>query len=368
MLKIRLKSCQNDEFLENSGLLERLIEVPLAAGKRLSDLLLSDILDDLPQHVPLIIVPDGSLGTLPFEMLVLNDKGNIKTDRDIPYVSGAEFFGDRNTISYCQSVTALTLARVHAKAKLPKPGLLVMADPVFQEKDERTASVPKEQPPTGAATSVLKWLNLMAAEEDGPMGVGGLKLPSFLRLGRTRQLAYDLENLYKGPSKICVDFDASKSNFLKNISPSLNHYDKIVFATHGYLGKDLPGIMEPVIVLTLIPPGTDGYLRMTEIMGLNMNADIVALTACQTGLGKRVSGEGTLGMGRAFQYAGARTVLMSMWSVSELTSVRLVKSFFENMKNGKRKSEALSLARAEIRKKYDHPFFWAAFILVGEAN
>jgi len=155
---------------------------------------------------------------------------------------------------------------------------------------------------------------------------------------------------------------------LQNISPSLNHYDKIVFATHGYLGKDLPGIMEPVIVLTLIPSGTDGYLRMTEIMGLNMNANIVALTACQTGLGKRVAGEGTLGMGRAFQYAGAKTVLMSMWSVSELVSVRLVKSFFENMKNGKSKSEALSLARGEIRKKYDHPFFWAAFILVGEPN
>ena len=67
--------------------------------------------------------------------------------------------------------------------------------------------------------------------------------------------------------------------------------------------------MEPVLVLTLVPPGTDGFLRMTEVMGLNMNADIVALTACQTGLGKRTAGEGTMGMGRAFQYAGAKSVL-----------------------------------------------------------
>ena len=72
-------------------------------------------------------------------------------------------------------------------------------------------------------------------------------------------------------------FDASKDNFLKKISPSLNQYDEVVFATHGYFGKDLPGIMEPVLVLTLVPPGTDGFLRMTEVMGLNMNADIVAL-------------------------------------------------------------------------------------------
>ena len=90
---------------------------------------------------------------------------------------------------------------------------------------------------------------------------------------------------------------------------------------------------------------------MTEVMGLNMNADIVALTACQTGLGKRTAGEGTMGMGRAFQYAGAKSVLMSLWSVSEVASVNLVKSFFQNIKNGKSKSEALASARGEIRKE-----------------
>jgi len=119
--------------------------------------------------------------------------------------------------------------------------------------------------------------------------------------------------------------------------------------------------MEPVLVLTLVPPGTDGYLRMTEVMGLDMNADIVALTACQTGLGTRVSGEGTMGMGRAFQYAGAKSVLMSLWSVSEVASVKLVNSFFQNIKAGKTKPEALELARAELRKGiFNHPFFWHA--------
>jgi CHAT domain-containing protein len=108
---------------------------------------------------------------------------------------------------------------------------------------------------------------------------------------------------------------------------------------------------------------------MTEAVGLNMIAHIVALAACQTGLGKRTAGEGTMGMGRAFQYAGAKSVLMSLWSVSEVASVNLVKSFFRHMKEGKGKSEALSLAREEVRKKgFDHPFFWAAFILVGESN
>ena len=288
-------------------------------------------------------------------------KVSVKTDKDLPYISGADFFGDRNLISYSQSVTALTLSRIHAKSKASEAGLLAIADPVFRERDDR-ASTAQKKGPTGVLASVLR--RLMAAEETDQMG--GLKFP---RLRLTGNLAKALSEMCKKGAEVYTGFDASKSNFLNKISPVLNHYDKIVFATHGYFGKDLPGIMEPVTVLTLIPPGTDGYLRMTEVMGLNINADIVALTACQTGLGKRTAGEGTMGMGRAFQYAGARSVLMSLWSVSEVQSVNLVKSFFRNMKDGKNKSEALALARGEIRKKgFDHPFFWAGFILVGEGN
>lgn len=74
-------------------------------------------------------------------------------------------------------------------------------------------------------------------------------------------------------------------------------------------------------------------------------------------------------MGRAFQYAGARSVLMSLWSVAEKSSVQLVENFFWNLRDGKCKLEALRLAREEIRKAgYDHPFFWAPFIMVGEVN
>ena len=343
---------------------EKLQSFDLVAGKKLSDLLLSDMLGSLPPHVPLLIVPDGSLGILPMEMLVLNNNGIIKTDKDIPHISGADFFGDRNPLSYCQSVTALALSRIYAKSKGSPVGLIAMADPVFQLKDVRVAQAPETKEPQGVLASLFRRLNLMAAE--GNTQMGGLRFP---RLPLTRKLAKALAAMYRRDSVVYTGFAASKSNFLDNIAPHLNRYDEVVFATHGYLGKDLPGIMEPVLVLTLIPPGTDGYLKMTEVMGLKMNADIVALTACQTGLGKRLAGEGTMGMGRAFQYAGARSVLMSLWSVSEYTSVELVKRFFEHTKSGKTKLESLDLARKEIRAEgFDHPFFWAAFILVGEEN
>ena len=343
---------------------EKLASFNLPIGKELSDVLLSDVLDLVPKGASIIIVPDDCLGTVPFEMLTLNDKGSVKTDRQIPYVSGAEFFGDRNLISYNQSVTALTLARTHSKGKAAAGGLLAIADPVFSEKDKRTSKAPKKEAPTGVFPTLLKSLHLMGGE--GTDQMGGLKFP---RLELTEELAEELVKNDKSGSRLCKGFDATKDNFLQNIKPSLMKYDKIVFATHGYFGKDLAPIMEPVLVLTLVPPGTDGFLRMTEVMGLDINAEIVALTACQTGLGTRVSGEGTMGMGRAFQYAGAKSVLMSLWSVSEVASVKLVKSFFQHIKAGKTKPEALELARSELRKGvFDHPFFWAGFILVGETN
>jgi len=352
------------EVVAGKELVEKLASFNLPIGKELSDLLLSDVLDLVPKGASIIIVPDDCLGTIPFEMLTLNDKGSVKTDKAIPYVSDAEFFGDRNLLSYYQSVTALTLARTHSKGKAAKGGLLAIADPVFSEKDKRTSKAPKKEAPTGVWASLLKSLHLMGAE--GTDQMGGLK---FSRLELTEELADALVKNDRPGSYLCKGFDATKDNFLQNIKPSLKKYDKIVFATHGYFGKDLPGIMEPVLVLTLIPPGTDGFLRMTEVMGLDMNAEIVALTACQSGLGTRVSGEGTMGMGRAFQYAGAKSVLMSLWSVSEVASVRLVKSFFQNLKAGKSKPEALELARSELRKGiWNHPFFWAGFILVGETD
>ena len=160
-----------------------------------------------PNNVPVLIVPDDSLGTLPFEMLVLNDKGTIKTDKDLPYVSGAEFFGDRNLISYSQSVTALTLSRIHAKSKAKEAGLLAIADPVFHEKDERTAKAGKMEAPTGVMASLFKRLNLMAAENDPQMG--GSEVPKTLHDGRA--CAKALAALGKKNAKVCTGFEATKS-------------------------------------------------------------------------------------------------------------------------------------------------------------
>lgn len=106
---------------------------------------------------------------------------------------------------------------------------------------------------------------------------------------------------------------------------------------------------------------------MSEVAGLKLDADIAALTACKTGLGANLAGEGVMSMGRAFQCAGVNTVLMSLWSVEEKSSVALMEQFFKNIKEGKEKIRSWQEAKTHIRKEgFEHPFFWSAFVMVGD--
>ena len=294
-------------------------------------------------------------------MLVLNDGGKIVIDKGVPRTYAAEFFGDRNPVSYSQSITALTLARTLGKQGKPGDRALVFADPVF-----KIDGTDRKAPGTMSVTESEQKHNIetMIAMEEADHGL------RFGRLKYTGPLAAQLEAIFTKDKTDCfTGLAATKNALLTTIAPTMNQYRSVVFATHGYFNKDNPRVREPILALTCVPAGTDGLLRMSEVMCLKMNADIVALTACQTGLGRVISGEGTMGMGRAFQYAGAKSVMMTLWSVAEKASVQMVESFFRHVKEGKTKLEALRLARKEIRDQgYDHPFFWAPFILVGEVD
>ncbi|MGO9572129.1 MAG: tetratricopeptide repeat protein, partial [Desulfomonilaceae bacterium] len=254
------------QSVKKSNLVEKLESFSLSVGQRLSEVLLEDMLSELPDGVPVIIVPDGSLGMLPFEMLVIKNGGKVGNRNGIPCVTGTEFFGDRNPISYYQSITALALARTLGRRKVTTDRLLVIADPVFDVNDQRAqASVTGSTNLTSFEAKLYQ--DLMIAVEEGK--IGGL---SFNRLSLTGDLADKLALLYKGKADIYTGLDASKDMFLKRMAPQLEQYKEIVFATHGYFGKNLPGIMEPVLVLTTVPSGTDGYLRMSEVMSLDMSA------------------------------------------------------------------------------------------------
>jgi len=200
------------------------------------------------------------------------------------------------------------------------------------------------------------------------MGMDWEKRVVFPRLHLTGQLAKTLKEADPARTDLHEGMEATKQALL---GLDLCQYSAIVFATHGYFNRDMPGIQEPLMVLTLLnlPNGQDGFLRASEVSALKLRADLVVLLACDSGLGNFAPRIGTNSIANSFLWAGARSVIAKLWCGAEKPSVMLVESFFKHLREGKSKLQALRLARHETRKSgYDHPFFWAPFILVGEVE
>lgn len=134
------------------------------------------------------------------------------------------------------------------------------------------------------------------------------------------------------------------------------------FAVHGLVRDDRPWDS----ALLLSPgAGEDGWLRVSELFDLELAADLVVLSGCSTGSGK-LSGDGILGLGRAFIYAGTPSVLVSQWDVSDVSTAYLMERFYTELAAGRSKAHALRAAQLATQKRYPHPALWAAFVLVGE--
>ncbi|MCK4469196.1 MAG: tetratricopeptide repeat protein [Desulfobacterales bacterium] len=324
-------------------------------GHKLYTLLMKDILNVVPKEGNIIIVPDEILGVLPFEALVseMPKRYQMAEGKKGPFPLGIRYVGDERNISYCQSATSLAVMRSLRKETRAKKPMLVLADPVFNVADVRV------QGKTYLAKVTDFQMNLMRAVEDE----GGFLFP---RLEETSVLAKRLDKIFDNRIDVLEGLNASYARLKKH---NLKDYRYLVFATHGILDNQVPGIREPALVLTQVgnPEDEDGFLTMSEVMDLSLDAKCSALTACETGLGRNISGEGVMGMGRAFQYAGSRSVLVSLWSVAEESTTKLAERFFYYLKIGKTNQQALKLARVDIRRDgYEHPFYWAPFILIGE--
>jgi CHAT domain-containing protein len=331
-------------------------------SRALYNLLVADFLEGVPEGSPITIVPDGLLALLPFEALVTSGTPEWKDGKYGAYPTGLRYLADRNPIVYYPSLTELTRARSTADSGKMKVRTFVMADPVFSLTDARVQG--KQGMWAGTAGQSKDTLRLMAAIEDETGGF--LRLP---RLGETADLAITCKQLYGEDCVAFTGLQSSKTNFMSEIAPKLNDYRSMIFATHGFTSNGIPGVMEPALAFSMVPPGTDGFLTMSEVAALKTSADITALTACNTGVGVKLPGEGVMSMGKAFLSAGSKSVAMSLWSVSENSSVKLMNEFFSNLKAGQGKLDAWTAARKTLRvNEYEHPFFWAAFILVGERN
>ena len=121
--------------------------------------------------------------------------------------------------------------------------------------------------------------------------------------------------------------------------------------------------------LLLAPDGSnDGSLTVREIYGLRLSADLVTLSACETGLGSVLRGDDVLGLARGFLYAGSRNIVASLWEVDDDATAQLMKSFYQRLLAGTSRRQALREAQLALRKDFPDPFFWAAFGLTGAGD
>ena len=370
-------------FFENVSGTEQLAAFDPKLGNRLYELLLKPALEAeengkplVPADARIIIAPDEILSILPFESLVVSLPGRLQSPsgRYGPAPVGVSYVADKYDIAYAHSATALTVQRRLKHGKAPSRELLVLADPVFNAADLRlrgaalakTTSSENQVKTMGAIGTAMGLAGKRGGEaQEKKIGRDDFLFP---RLDKTGLLAYVLrDKIFSGqPSEVLIGATASKNELL---SRDLFDYRYIVIATHGILDNMVPGLREPALVLNQVgnAAGDNGLLTMSEVMRLRLNAEIVALTACQTGMGKHLTGEGVMGLGRAFQYAGARNVLVSLWNVSEGSTTMLAERFFYHLKQGNTARQALRVARQDVRRAgYEHPFYWAPFILIGE--
>lgn len=320
----------------------------------LYDLLFKPVAGKISEASHVVIVPDDILEVLPFESLILEMPAKFEMAQGNygPFPKGVRYLAERVRLSYYYSATAMRVIRQTHMDAPPTQSLFVMADPSSPTEGQALAQDEVQQKLMTMAKE-QEWKSLEA---------------QFSPLPYARELADTLKQLFPD-GRVLVGVDAKKGNLT-----DIENYRYVVFATHGILAKELPYLAEPALLLSAeggaqgdIRPR--GFLTMSEVMKMNLACDNASLTACSTGLGRRSSGEGVMSMGWAFQYAGAKSVLVSLWNVEEQSTILLTGRFFEHLKAGKDKMTALADARMELRRMgYEHPFYWAPFILIGEVN
>jgi len=317
----------------------------------------------------LAIVADGALQYIPFAALPAPSPG---TDEGRSSVTKPQpLFVEHEIVSLPSASTLATLRRETAGRKPAAKSLAVLADPVFTDDDTRVrrdlgkaVAQSKTRSPDSDETDVASLQMTTSGRETGVIGAEG----GFGRLLSTRREAAAISALVPEHERMrALDFEASRTTALR---PELGEYRIVHFATHGLLNNVHPELSG--IVLSLVDKEgrtQDGFLRLQDIYNLKLPAELVTLSACQTGLGKEIKGEGLIGLTRGFMYAGAPRVVASLWKVDDLATAELMKLFYQGMlKEGLPAGAALRAAQLELskQKRWASPYFWAGFVLHGE--
>ncbi|MDX2250596.1 MAG: CHAT domain-containing tetratricopeptide repeat protein [Bacteroidia bacterium] len=294
--------------------------------------------EKLRQRGDLIIIPDGVMGYLPFEVLLTAEAGEEVNYTHLPYLLRLW------QVRYAYSATLFCTPRVSSRKKQAifagfAPG---MADGAFttSSSDNRRST------------------------------------PRFPKIYANQPEVQTVAGLMKGKSWLAAQ--ATETAFRENAE----EYKILHLATHAWINDENPlysglwfvpeieGDTAKRDSLSLIEEVKDGFLHAYEIYNLVISADLAVLSACETGSGVLRRGEGIMSLARAFRYAGCPSVLMTLWKAEDVATRDLMAKFYQNLHSGMEKDKALQKAKLDFLTDSDrqHPHFWADFILIGDES
>ena len=312
-----------------------------SGARELSNLLFGQIADKL-SNKRLIIVPDGKLHYFPVAALPLP---NSESNDPILLT---------NETVYEPSAQTLLLLEKSRRQSAATKNLLVFSDPIFTTDDARFS--PENKPVKTAETTSADKFRFVES------------LNSLMRLTASKDESDSIVSIVGATeSDVYSGFAANREQLL-NIKAE--DYKILHFATHGFTDEQRPEL-SGIILSRFDEQGQklDESFRIHDIYGLNLNADLVVLSACETGIGKEVKGEGLMSLNNAFLQTGAKSVMASLWKVEDGATLELMKNIYGAMAGANlTPSQALRQAQIKLRRnpQYQSPFYWAAFTVQGD--
>jgi CHAT domain-containing protein len=299
-------------------------------GHKLFETLVSPGLDDKLEKI--IFIPDDILHYIPFETLLTQKNGHHWLIKDY-------------TIAYAPSITSLYEIIEHEKARRQKrkKDLLAFGDPYFGPDEEK------------------------ADTEDALKAVSSAKTSQFSRLEFSGLEIEKIAGLFKNKAVNVFKRENATEEQLKQLD--LLPYKILHFATHCIIDDKKPARSH--IVFSVGSDSTeDEILQMREIFSLRLNSDLVTLSACQTGLGQLIKGEGIVGLSRSFFHAGASSAIISLWAVHDQATSQFMERCYSHLRGSKSVMDALQKTKLEMidSSVLSHPYYWAGFVVTGHAD
>ena len=360
----------------------------VAAARKLHAALMEPVASGWRDAKNIVVVPHGTLGRLPFSLLVTKDIAQPQERPDAPRFAGyrdVPFLIRDATVTHVPSVAAfVSLRSVPAGAANRKP-FIGFGDPWFSKEQAQLAQQRQEEQKPKIQLAMASTAPIAMRAAPKTQGLPSAELAQLPRLPDTaaevREIALALG---ADPDRDVVLGVKASEKAVR--SAKLDDRRVVMFATHGLIPGELDGLAQPALALSapdIAGVEGDGLLTVEKILNLKLDADWVVLSACNTAAGEGSGAEAVSGLGRAFFYAGARALLVTHWPVETVSARKLTTDLFRRQAASQGLSRAAALREAMVDMigkgertddggkalfAYAHPLFWAPFALIGDGE